>query len=139
MSGSLWEYAIHRENAELMQICVEYLNAIFFPNDVYELISNQQKKCLLSYFHVDIPIVKIPPCVTFIGHFAFEGCKSIKKVIILSSVTSIGDGAFKHCSNLEEINLQSSVTFIGENIFLGAVSLKIVGDLKKLRPEIAQL
>ena len=44
----------------------------------------------------------IPDGVMLIDDFAFEDCKSIKKVCIPASVTNIGDQVFSGCSNITE-------------------------------------
>ena len=59
--------------------------------------------------------------VTSIGDSAFQGCRSLKMIVIPNSVTSIGKSAFNGCNNLTSIRLP----FVGatkdgtENTHLG--------------------
>ena len=55
--------------------------------------------------------------LTYIGGYAFEGCKSLKSVTIPNCVTSIGDRAFYKCTSLRSIIIPNSVTSIGWEAF----------------------
>ena len=61
--------------------------------------------------------------VTEIGHQAFNGCVSMKNIIIPDSVTIIRNSAFSRCFNLLNITIPKSVTFIEEWAFLFCESL----------------
>lgn len=60
----------------------------------------------------------IPNSVTYIGHYAFEGCSGLTSIIIPNSVTGIGAYAFSKCSGLTSVTIPNSVT----DIFGGAFS-----------------
>ena len=64
----------------------------------------------------------IPPTVTHIGDYAFQGYAK-EHIDIPSSVKSIGEFAFKY-SNLESISLPNSVTNIEESAFQQNSNLK---------------
>ena len=61
--------------------------------------------------------VTIPKGVTSIEGYSFEGCKSLKSVTIPNSVTSIGEWAFKGCKSLTSVTIPNSVTSIGNEAF----------------------
>jgi hypothetical protein len=61
--------------------------------------------------------------VTAISASAFEGCLTIKTVIIPDTVKIIGERAFALCTNLNDIIFGSAVESIGEEAFLGCTSL----------------
>ena len=59
----------------------------------------------------------IPDGVRVIGEYAFEWCRNLTSIKILSSVTSIGSFAFSHCSGLTSITIPNGVTSIGDGAF----------------------
>ena len=67
--------------------------------------------------------VRIPPHITRIKDRAFDGCKSLVKVVIHDSVTSIGANAFSNCSSLKEVKIPNSVPYIAVETFSGCSSL----------------
>lgn len=96
-----------------------------FPNNVYELISNPQRKYMLSYFSFTIPVemipstvtriccnafkdISIPPSVAVISNALFNGCKSFARFAIHPSVTYIDPNAFINCLLLRKITISSS-------------------------------
>ena len=62
-------------------------------------------------------------CVTSIGEYAFDSCRSLTSCTIGNSVTSIGMNAFTNCSSLTSIDIPDSVTSIGYYAFLSCYSL----------------
>ena len=83
---------------------------------------------LIKVTNIDIinGTVNIPNNITKIESHAFEGCQSLKKIIIPESVTEIGSGAFAGCKFLESINLPSGVTKIGKESFWNCTNLKSI-------------
>ena len=67
--------------------------------------------------------VTIPAGTKKIGIGAFNGCTTLKSVVILNGVQEIGDSAFAGCSNLETVLIQGSVWSIGSGAFSGTTSL----------------
>ena len=57
------------------------------------------------------------------GIDTFEGCTSLKNVVIPEGVTSIRGGTFNNCSSLESITIPDSVTGIGYGSFEGCEKL----------------
>lgn len=61
--------------------------------------------------------VKIPSCVSVIGHKAFAKCAQLSEVMIPESVKRIDAGAFTWCVALDKIEIPESVTVIGTQAF----------------------
>lgn len=47
--------------------------------------------------------------VTQVGKFAYEGCTSMKTLVIPKEITAIGYGAFKNCTGLAEITINGNI------------------------------
>ena len=61
--------------------------------------------------------------VTTIGASAFEGCTTLRSIIIPNSVKSIEEDAFAKCSALRDVSISASVTTISTNPFTDCVNL----------------
>lgn len=60
---------------------------------------------------------EIPNTLETIGEYAFEGCNSLKSIILPNSVTIIEKCAFKDCKNISSIEISNSTKIIRENAF----------------------
>ena len=80
---------------------------IVFSNDNKTLLKCPQ----------NVVFVKIPSCVTVIGHKAFAKCSNLTGVSIPGSVKIIEGGAFTWCTSLKNIEIPDSVTVIGRQAF----------------------
>ncbi len=79
---------------------------------------NKDKTAIVSRIKDCVNYI-IPNSVTYIGDYAFGGCKSLQSITIPNSVTSIGDCAFSLCKSLQSITIPNSVTSIGDGAFCG--------------------
>ena len=61
-----------------------------------------------------------------IGDYAFEGCSSLKTIIIPKYVSEMGSKVFQDCTNLESIRISASVSKIGSRMFAGCPNLKSI-------------
>lgn len=57
---------------------------------------------------------------------AFQGCSSLKTVIIPDGVNNILSGTFVNCSSLTTVTIPSSVTFIDVSVFIMSDSLSSI-------------
>lgn len=80
-------------------------------------------------------IVTIPEGVKTIDKNAFDGNKTIKKVIMPDSVTSIKEAAFRYCSNLEEVVFSKKLTSVAPLAFAADISLRSI-DLSNTKIKI---
>lgn len=64
--------------------------------------------------------------VESIGDYAFEGCSSLKTIIIPKYVSEMGSKVFQDCTNLESIRISASVSKIGSRMFLSCPNLKSI-------------
>ena len=67
-----------------------------------------------------------PIAYTQIGSRFFEGCSSLKEIVIPSSVIKIGYGAFAECSALSKVVLPSKLTTVCGRAFQGCRSLETI-------------
>lgn len=101
----------------------ESLNQLGFGTNIETLEDYEIDEGVLHSYTGDKTIVYIPPSVTQIAEYAFEG-KDFKAIIIPKSVQSLGKYTFKNCSNLEIIKCEQPITDIPEGLFYGCKSLK---------------
>ena len=64
-----------------------------------------------------ITSVTIPPCVTTIEGTSFNGCSSLRSVMLSEGLSAIGAYAFFGCDALESVTIPASLTSIGQNVF----------------------
>ena len=64
--------------------------------------------------------IEIPESVSSIGSLAFNGCKSLKSVVIPDNVVSIGYRAF-YGTYLKNIEISNGITSIGREAFGGSL------------------
>ncbi len=69
--------------------------------------------------------VVIPDSVTYIGQFAFWGCKELT-TINLNNITNIGIGAFQECAKLSGITFSDKLTSIGDYAFWNCAAIAAV-------------
>lgn len=65
----------------------------------------------------DFYYIEIGEGITYIGAYAFEGCKNVFEVSLPHTLKSIGDSAFEKCFNLSEIDIPGEVENIGNRAF----------------------
>ena len=67
----------------------------------------------------------VPDSVKRIDRACFEGCITLKKIVISNSVEVLAHGAFEDCTNLEEVVLGNGLTYIDSRgcIFAGCSKL----------------
>ena len=78
--------------------------------------------------------VEIGDCVTSIGVFAFNSCRSLTSCTIGSGVTSLDNNAFNNCSSLTAVTIPSGVTYIGVAEFENCTSLTSITILATTPP-----
>jgi uncharacterized repeat protein (TIGR02543 family) len=106
----------------------DYAKAYLFPDG--RLVVEQFKKDRYDPYPWEgyedkITSLTIEDGVTFIGCYAFDGCKGIKgDLIIPSSIKSIGRRAFCGCTGFTgSLTIPSSVATIGDMVFDGCTGL----------------
>jgi hypothetical protein len=65
--------------------------------------------------------------ITFIGRYAFDGCKNLTSITIPASVISIGERAFYNCPSLKTVMI-SRDTQLGKEAFSGFENIFYHGE-----------
>jgi hypothetical protein len=68
----------------------------------------------------------IPETVTAIDYNAFEGCRFLKEITILSPLKKIEDDTFLNCTALETITLCAGIKKIEPSAFKGCTAIKTI-------------
>ena len=75
------------------------------------------------YSNNQIKTVNIDNGITNIGHYAFQNCDSLRRIILPDSLMSIGYASFWGCSGLDNVTIPKTVTEIGAYAFRYCTSL----------------
>ena len=84
----------------------EYANPLTVGNDLY----------VEDYYTT---VIEIPDGITTIGARAFEGCDSLREIVLGKDVTTVGAMAFYDCKNVDKIVLNDGLTSISDYAFYG--------------------
>lgn len=79
-----------------------------------------------AFKNTGITSVTFPATVTKIGNNAFEGCKSLTKVMLVEGQKNIGSSAFKNCTALPDIDFPQTLTNLGSYSFDGCTSITAI-------------
>ena len=79
---------------------------------------------------------EFPGTLKNVGSYAFENCKTVKRVFFNYGIGLIGTGAFKGCSSLEQVHIPSSIKTLGNNMFQNCTSLSLVSINARSAPSI---
>ena len=93
------------------------LKKITLPDNLLSLDKEVFKGC------DNLTELVLPSTLTYYD-YAFDKCKSLKRVVLQGGIERIADYAFRDCVNLTEIEIPGSVTAIGNHAFEGCKSLK---------------
>ena len=63
--------------------------------------------------------IEIPPSITSIDDFAFNGCTALVRVVLHEGLNKIGDRAFLKCSSLLHVDIPHSVIDVCNTAFNG--------------------
>lgn len=78
-------------------------------------------------------IFKIADGTANISGYAFDGCNSLKKVIMPNSVSAIGDHAFSGCKNISELVVSENISSMTFDSLGGMASLKSITIPKNVK------
>ncbi len=65
----------------------------------------------------DFTDITIPDSITYIGSYAFSGCRNLTSIAIPDGITEIKEETFDYCTNLKSVSIPDSVTSIGSRAF----------------------
>ncbi len=69
-----------------------------------------------AFQNTPVTSVVLPNSLTWLGSFAFDGCKQLKSVTFGSGLQSVSDWCFAS-TGLESVTIPATITYIGENAF----------------------
>ena len=126
---------VHEEFRDKLK---KYNNKCRLLGIIPPLIKNVNGKITLVAGNKNENSVVIPPFITHIGDYAFNGCDRIKNINIPFSVIHIGRGAFSDCRSLDTISIPKSVRYLGLGAFRnsGVRAVFIEGRIKELSSNI---
>ena len=83
---------------------------------------------LASFGGVTSEVITVPATysglpVKEIGEKAFNGCTTVKTVVLPESIETIGDLAFANCSSLTSVNIPATVKSVGDDAFVNCDAL----------------
>lgn len=99
-------------------------------NEIKYKFSTEDKRCIIIkgvlkvFASGGLTEYEIPQGVTKIGKSVFQGCTSLRKIIIPNSVEVIDDCAFQFCRGLQEIVMSDSIIEIGQSAFSNCSKLE---------------
>ena len=131
-SNVYWDY-----NTETKELVIkgtgDMYNYGYYSDDS---TNNSDRKNPFENMHIES--VNIQQGVTNIGRGVFDGCITLKEVIIGESVTRIEDYAFYSCTGLEKLVFSEGLESIGEGSFHGCssiVKIELPSSLKIIKLE----
>lgn len=74
----------------------------------------------------DLASITLPDSLTEISKYLFANDSSLTSIIIPDAVTSIGTRAFEYCKRLESVNIPEGVSVIEDQTFNGCSSLRSI-------------
>lgn len=113
---------------------VPYGEKIIEKDNFIYSISDSNIATIIKYLgneeNINIPsIIEIDGIncnIYHIGLYAFQGCQSLKSIVIPDSVDTIGWGAFRGCSSLENVTLPKNINSIEYQTFQSCTALKTI-------------
>ena len=88
----------------------EYANPLIVGDDLY----------VNDYYTT---VLEIPDGITVINARTFEGCDSLREIVLGKDVTEVGAMAFYNCKNVDKITLNDGLKTISEYAFYGCEAL----------------
>lgn len=107
--------------AKLQSITVNPQNQYFYAKD--GVLYDKYQTELIFCTRLKEGQFTVPSDVTKIHTYAFNGCKSITKVVLPNGLKTIGDFAFMNCTAMTSVNIPTGLTTLGTNAFRNASSL----------------
>ncbi len=108
-------------STKLQEIAVDPQNQYYYAKD--GVLYNKLQTELIFCTRLKEGQFTVPSDVKKIHSYAFNGCKSITKVVLPNGLKTIGDFAFMNCTGMTSVNIPTGLTTLGTNAFRGASSL----------------
>ena len=86
--------------------------------DIDGVLFNKAEVLLINYpIGRGDELYSVPVGVSYIGEYAFSGCKNLKFVVLGEGLLNIGEGAFENCTSLAGLAIPGTLTAIDYNAF----------------------
>ena len=100
----------------------------YTPDGAFEYVL-EDGACAVTRYTGRMDSVNIPAAiegtpVTRIGAGAFEGCDTVKEIVVPADVSDIGANAFAGCAALTRVNIPGGVTALADGLFMNCTSLE---------------
>jgi len=111
------EGAFYSSNMKSLVFCISKNDCFTIPNSVIQICDYAFQGCS------SLKQIIIPNIVKIIGNKTFSRCFGLTNILLPNSVKEIGDSAFEGCESITKLSIPDSVSGLGKGTFQFCYSL----------------